>query len=30
MAKWIEEGMGSEDVPLEKVYAHLRKDGVDC
>lgn len=30
MAKWIDEGMKSENVPLEKVYALLRKNGVDC
>jgi len=30
MAKWIREGMKSEDVPLEKVYTYLRKHGVDC
>ncbi len=28
-ARWIEEGMNSEDVPLEKVYKHFRKHG-DC
>ncbi len=30
IAKWINEGMQSEDVPAEKVYEHLRKHGVDC
>jgi len=30
IAKWIHEGMESEDVPKEKVYAHLRKHGVNC
>ena len=30
MAKWIDEGMKSENVPLEKVYELLRKNGVDC
>lgn len=29
MARWIEEGMQSEDVPLEKIYKHLRKHGVN-
>ena len=30
MAKWINEGMKSEDVPMEKIVEHLRKNGVDC
>ncbi len=30
LAKWIKEGMKSEDVPLENVYAYFRKHGVDC
>jgi hypothetical protein len=30
LAKWIKEGMKSEDVPLEKVYTYFRKHGVDC
>lgn len=30
LARWIEEGMDSEDVPIEKVYKHFRKHGVNC
>ena len=30
LAKWIMEGMESEDIPVEKVYNYLRKHGVDC
>ena len=30
LAEWIDEGMKSEDVPLEKVLKHLRKHGVKC
>jgi hypothetical protein len=30
IARWIQEGMESEEVPKEKVYAHLRKHGVNC
>ncbi len=30
MAKWIDEGMDTEDVPKEKVYKYLRKHGVNC
>ena len=30
MVKWIDEGMKSEEVPLEKVYQYLRKHGVNC
>ena len=30
MAKWIDEGMESEDIPIEKVYNYMRKHGVDC
>ena len=28
IAKWIDEGMKSEDVSKEKIYATLRKHGV--
>ncbi|MGP8216838.1 MAG: hypothetical protein ACLQQ4_14830 [Bacteroidia bacterium] len=28
IAKWIDEGMKSKDVPIEKIYATLRKHGV--
>lgn len=28
LAKWIEEGMKSEEVPEEKVFSTLRKHGV--
>ncbi|MEK6615963.1 MAG: hypothetical protein AABZ32_07610 [Bacteroidota bacterium] len=30
IARWIEEGMHSEDVSIEKIYKHFRKHGVDC
>ena len=30
LAEWIDEGMKSEDVPLEKVLKHLRRHGVKC
>lgn len=30
LARWIEEGMHSEDVPLEKIYKHFKKHGVKC
>ncbi len=30
IAKWINEGMESEDVPVEKIYDHFRKHGVNC
>ncbi|MFI5218306.1 MAG: hypothetical protein ACHQNT_02375 [Bacteroidia bacterium] len=30
LAEWIDEGMKSEDVPIEKVLKHLRKHGVKC
>ncbi|MBW8050143.1 MAG: hypothetical protein FVQ77_07365 [Cytophagales bacterium] len=30
MAKWIDEGMESEEVPIEKIYEYMRKNGVDC
>lgn len=30
MAKWIDEGMKSEAVPMQKVLEHLRKHGVNC
>ena len=30
LAEWIDEGMKSEDVPIEKVFEHLRKHGVKC
>ncbi len=28
MAKWIDEGMKSEDVPEEEIYAIFRKHGI--
>lgn len=30
MAKWIDEGMKSGEIPIEKVLEHLRKHGVNC
>jgi hypothetical protein len=30
LAEWIDEGMNSEDVPVETVLKHLRKHGVNC
>ena len=30
MAKWINEGLKSEDIPVEKLYEFLRKHGVNC
>ena len=30
IAKLIDEGMESEDIPKEKVYDYMRKHGVDC
>ena len=30
IAKWINEGLQSEDVPVEKIYEHFRKHGVNC
>jgi hypothetical protein len=30
LAKWIKEGMKTEDVPLEKIYDYMRKNGVNC
>lgn len=29
MAKWIDEGMKSEDVPMKKVHEYFRKHGVN-
>lgn len=29
-ARWIEEGLKSNDVSLEKINKHFRKNGVDC
>ena len=30
IAKWIDEGMESEEIPKEKIYEYLRKHGVNC
>ncbi|MFH1319541.1 MAG: hypothetical protein ABII90_02655 [Bacteroidota bacterium] len=30
IAKWISEGMNTEDIPATKLYKYLRKHGVDC
>jgi hypothetical protein len=30
LAGMINEGMQTEDVPIEKVFEYLRKNGVDC
>jgi hypothetical protein len=30
ISKWINEGFQSEDVPVEKIYEHFRKHGVNC
>jgi len=30
IAKWIDEGVHSEDIPLEKLYELFRKNGVKC
>jgi len=30
LAGMINEGMQTEDVPMEKVFEYLRKNGVDC
>lgn len=29
MAKWVDEGMKSEDVPIEKIFALFRKNGIN-
>lgn len=30
IVKWINEGIESEDVSVEKIYEHFRKHGVNC
>jgi hypothetical protein len=30
IVKWINEGLQSEDIPIEKIYSHFRKHGVNC
>ena len=30
MAKWIDEGMESEEILKEKIYEYMRKHGVNC
>ncbi|MBN8702945.1 MAG: hypothetical protein J0M08_07765 [Bacteroidetes bacterium] len=30
MARWIEDGLNSKDVSIEKLNKYFRKNGVDC
>ena len=30
IAKWIDKGSESEEIPMEKIYEYMRKHGVKC